>query len=354
MTPGLSPSIDDWFKTYKNLTQINQKWSKVATTSPETFSELDLDIKPSESEKATKLLKLWITKTQYKLHLTIRIGHPLKVRLLIGPLYDTLNNCTKLHTLTLDTINFHVNSHISTLSDTNLPSLQKLTIREHSTEFELHPIISTNAPLKAPKLQDIHLQVFNLKAIHKDNLSKVQRLTLSSNNFRPNTYFEILRECLQLTHCTIDMRNEMVIAQMSKKSKSVQLLKLEHLTITTHKELPPLLDIIHSPNLRVLEIKVAIHALSAKIESIIPFINKMESLEQIIISGHAILDSRNDFELGLKKKTNTHWEETSNRETHRITYCGDSETETNSEYYEGASGPEEIEEEEENDDDYIL
>lgn len=348
-----TPKLDDWINTYKIFTQINQKWSKIATTDPKIFSELDLDINPTESDKATKLLNLWKTKAQYKVHLIIKISHPLRVKTLMGPLYDLLNNWNNLHTLNLDVVNYQINTHLSTLSNSKLPSLEKLIIKEYN-ELSLHPIISVNAPLLAPKLQDIQLHTYNLKAIHPENLSKIRKLTLSSNHFKPNTYPEILRECTHLTDCIINMTNELQITQISKEIKEITLLKLEHLTVTTHKELPPLLDIMHTPNLNKLTIIVAIQTLSDKIESILPFINKPNEIEQITILGHAILESQNDFELGLKKKINIYWEETSTRETHRIIHCGDSDTETNSDYYDGASGPEEIIEEEENDDDYLF
>lgn len=336
------PQLIDWFTCLNTFTHVSRHWREIAISDTVLWKSLDLNIRPKELQLATGILQRWISNMHRdNLHLTINHSHFVTPCHRLFNLYQTLNGCNRLKKLNILVTHTYPQIHLKILAQITLPMLQSLGIEENEYRYVLET--NTIINLNAPKLTSLTLNSIQPRNIpHEMNLKHITNLKMDLNTYQLSEYYNLLKKCPQLVKCNITIRYN--VRNLDRVEKII----LPHLTtlcIDMHKRMPNLLSRLTTPALSTLYISKNPYV-DLKVASFIPFIHNTPSVLQINVTGYNVTQEQKDFDHNIKfshPNTTTNWTDSNpaipKLKYHRTIKCDNN---TDVEYSQNASGPEEF------------
>ena len=337
-----APHLQDWLTTLNIFTHVSKYWHEIAISDPILWKILDLNIKFNQTKLATVILKRWISNMHINnLHLTISNSQFYSAATNFLNLYKCLDNCKQLKKLTLQVIHDYPQLHLKMLTKIKLPMLDSLIINEDEyTCFAPMPRKDT-ITLTAPKLTNLILNYVQPRNIlNEDNLKNITKLKIDLNTYELSQYYYLLKKTPQLTTCEIKISCNV----RDKRFEEVEEITLSHLTtllVDMHIKTAILLTKINTPILSTLHISKNPKP-NLKINFLIPFIHKTPTISQINIKGYRVNEEQQEFNKNLNlthPNTTTTWIN-KYESIHYKFYLKNEETDTESEseFFQNASG----------------
>jgi hypothetical protein len=297
-------SLNNWHNTLQIFLNVCPKWRAVAMNNPYlwTYLYLLIDDQYESFQKALHIALNWFKYMgpQIKLDITIHFPHPATTDSRIRALYKILQPQHQIRGLQLITVDVDFRKHLSELYLAAPPLLNRLTLTPLTDTYHI-PIRPDNRVFFSNALQPKHLTMKgqNIYFLHPTTFKEVTFLSLESNTFYTDHFYQVLKECINIKELHLIIRSPILF-----NTPTLSTINMEHLQslfVKTHKLLPRILASISAPNLTKIDILKEENFMSSNIRCIIPFLSNLKRLSFISIDGYRILKEKAYFEDALSK-----------------------------------------------------
>jgi hypothetical protein len=294
-------SMVNWCTILQIFLNVCHQWRTIALNNPYLWNHLHLYFEQSQSlRKAIYLLLSW-TKHMgpwRKLNLTIHYPYLCNNPSEIRTIYKVLQPLHQIHNLQLIAMDLDFQNHLSELYDAAPSLLEKLTLIPLTGTYHI-PVRPRAVVLPENMLKPKYLTIkgHNLDFLFHSTYEHVTNLTLESNTFYIEDFWQVLKMCINVKELRLIIRSPLTFA--APIQDNIVLPSLQSLYVKTHQILPHILASITAPNIKTIHIHKEENFLSTNVRSIIPFMHTLPNLHTITIDGFRIMREKTLFENSL-------------------------------------------------------